>query len=301
MKLIKSTYLRIKLNRGIIIKTASTVVGCVYTIWGCVSLFEPLEGLFCENITGWVKLGIGMGVLLIVALIAFIGSSIYYLCSECTHVLTSNSRKKVYVQFGDMYSPDIVEKGYSKRRNIVIPVNRCFDTIVDDNLVSHNTQHGKVMQELYDKGLYDSNILNDEIQASVSRISDFEQLSTNQKMLGNLKRYACGTVAEIKVSESLTYFFLGLSKFNERLKASTTKAEFAEAVQKMIEYCNERAQGYPVVLPLMGTGLSRTNIPAGEVLMYMVSAFRINRDIINCDFHIVVWTGLKDEISIKNL
>lgn len=52
MKLIKSTYLRIKLNRDIIIKTASTVVGCVYTIWGCVSLFEPLEGLFYENITG---------------------------------------------------------------------------------------------------------------------------------------------------------------------------------------------------------------------------------------------------------
>ena len=44
MKLIKSTYLRIKLNRGIIIKTALTIVGCVYTTWGCVSLFEPLEG-----------------------------------------------------------------------------------------------------------------------------------------------------------------------------------------------------------------------------------------------------------------
>lgn len=33
-----------------------------------------------------------------------------------------------------MYSPDIVEKGYNGKRAIVVSVNRCFDTIVDDNL-----------------------------------------------------------------------------------------------------------------------------------------------------------------------
>lgn len=301
MKSIKSYYFRIKLNKSAITKATLTIVGSVYTIWGFVSLFEPLEGLFSENTTIWMKLGIGIGVLFIVASIAFVGSSIYYLCSNSTHVLTSNSRKNVYVKFGDMYSPYVVEKDYSRRRNIVIPVNRCFDTVVDDDLISSNTLHGKTMQRLYSNGQYNSDTLNNAIQASLSGISVYDTLSVEQKPKGNRKRYACGTVSEIKESETLTYFFLGLSKFNENLKASTAKAEFAEAVQKMIEYCNERAQGYPVVLPLMGTGLSRTNIPAGEALKYMVSAFRINRDIINCDFHIVVWKALKYEISIKDL
>ena len=35
-----------------------------------------------------------------------------------------------------------------KRRNIVILVNRCFNTIVDDNLVSSNTLQGIAIKKL---------------------------------------------------------------------------------------------------------------------------------------------------------
>lgn len=65
MKSIKSYYFRIKLNKSAITKATLTIVGSVYTIWGFVSLFEPLEGLFSENTTIWMKLGIGIGVLFI--------------------------------------------------------------------------------------------------------------------------------------------------------------------------------------------------------------------------------------------
>lgn len=300
-KSIKDFCIRLWLNKGAIGKGTLSIVGTLYTIWGFISLFEPLDGLFGSSVTGWHKFLMGLVVLVFVTALSFIVSSVYCLKSKCTHILSSNSGRNVYVKFGDMYSPDIVDRGYNERINLVIPVNRCFDTIVDDSLISHRTQHGRVMQGLYNKGVYNAQTLDDAIQQSLSREFDFVTLLPQDKPEGNLKRYCCGTVAEIKESETLTYFFLGLSKFDNMLKASTTKAEFAEAIQKLIEFCNERSQGYPVVLPLMGTGLSRTNIPATEVLKYIVSAFRINKDIINCDFHIVVWDGMKDKVSIKNL
>ena len=44
-------------------------------------------------------------------------------------------------------SSEIIGKNYGERRNLVIPVNRCFDTLVDDNLISSKTIHGNLMQK----------------------------------------------------------------------------------------------------------------------------------------------------------
>lgn len=69
----------------------------------------------------------------------------------------------------------------------------------------------------------------------------------------------------------------------------------------MIEYCNTRSQGYPVIMPLIGSNLARTNISQKDILKYLIQALKINRDKISADIHIVIWTGDKDNISIHNL
>ena len=301
MKKLMCLIKRVWLNKSAIYRKTFAYVGIAFTFWGFVSLFNPLDGILDSSATFGCKLMIGLLVLIIVAGISFIISSFEVLNANENIVLTSKTGHKVVVQYGDMYSPDIVEKGYNGRRNIVISVNRCFDTIVDDNLISRTTQHGRIMRELYNTNEYDENTLNAALQQSLSHIKPEVYLTKDEKPKGNRKRYACGTVAELIVSDNLTYFFLGLSKFDNQLAASTTKAEYVFALQNLIEFCNVRSQGYPVILPLMGTGLSRANISHEEALSYMVSALHMNNDIINCDFHIVVWKGMKDKVSIKNL
>lgn len=69
----------------------------------------------------------------------------------------------------------------------------------------------------------------------------------------------------------------------------------------MIEYCNTRSQGYPVIMPLIGSNLARTNIFQEDILKYLIQALKINRDKISADIHIVIWKGDKDNISIHNL
>ena len=301
MDKVKYIFKRIWLNKSIITKQTCTYVSIVFTLWGFVSLFSPLEGLFPPTMSLWCKLLLGVLVFLVVTVFAILTASYVVLCSNENTIFTSNTNHKVIVQYGDMYSADVIMKGYQGRRNIVVSANRCFDTIVDDNLVSQTTQHGQVMRKLYSTKKYDEYTLNQALQQSLSRIQPETHLTIESKPEGNLERYACGTVAELTVSENLTYFFLGLSKFNEQLAASTTKAEYVLAFQKLIEFCNVRSQGYPVILPLMGTGLSRANISHKEALNYMVSALRMNLDIINCDFHIVVLKDMKDKVSIKNI
>ena len=202
-----------------------------------------------------------------------------------------------------MYSSDIIEKGYNEKRSVVISVNRCFDTIVNDNLVSRNTQHGRAFQELYSSHRFTPESLNEEIQNILDQDNQqsYEELTREKKREGNLKRYEVGTTVNLQINDNLSYYLLGLSYFDEHLNAHTSKTDYVVAVQKLIEFCNRNSQGYPVILPLLGSGFSRTNIKPNDILHYIADAFAINKDIINNDYYIVVWKGDKDKVAIKEL
>lgn len=301
MIVMKKVATRFWLNRSYILSQACKYTGTLFTVWGLISIFNPLDDCLSNEVTFGCKLLIGILVVVIVYLLSAIVSSIMCSHSNKECVLTSNSKHSVYIHFGDILSPDVLGEDSNQRYNLVIPVNRCFDTIVDDNLISHRSLHGRLMQNLYDANVFTVEELNQKIQEVLPQGNLELTLTETQKPEGNLKRFKTGTVAEIKKSADLTYFFLGLSKLDENLQASTTKSEYAVAIQRLIEFCNARSQGYPVVMPVVGTGLSRTNIEIRSTIKYLISALRINKDIINCDFHIIVWEGDKDKVSIKNL
>ena len=159
-KSINSFFSRLWINKSAIFKLACTYTGVVFTFWGFVSLFEPLNGVFQDDASFVCKLLIGILVLFAVFIISAIAACWKVLHSNEECLGESSTRNSVYVKYGDMYSPDIVEKGYNGKRAIVVSVNRCFDTIVDDHLVSHNTQHGQVFQKLYDSQKFTPDSLN---------------------------------------------------------------------------------------------------------------------------------------------
>ena len=272
---------RLWINKSAIFKLACTYTGVVFTFWGFVSLFEPLNGVFQDDASFVCKLLIGILVLLAVFIISAIAVCWKVLHSNEVCLGESSTRNSVYVKYGDMYSPDIVEKGYNGKRAIVVSVNRCFDTIVDDHLVSHNTQHGQVFQKLYDSQKFTPDSLNRTISDILRRDTAYEDLTVEIKPEGNRKRYNVGTTVNLQIDDNLSYYLLGLSYFDEHLNAQTSKADFALAVQKLIEFCNQNAQGYPVILPLLGSGLSRTTIGLNDILHYLVDAFAINKGIYN--------------------
>lgn len=297
---IKNIFSRFWLDRAFITRSSCQLVGCIYTICGFLSVWLSFSDCLPMDWTFWYKLFLSIGVLLGIFIICCIVVTWFTLSQTKKVVLTSNSGHKVYVQYGDMYSPSIVRANYEERRNIVVSVNRCFDTIVDNDLVSDKSQHGRIMNEMYEKGLYTPETLNKKIQEKL-RGEHYVDLTRTNKSKGNTFRYDAGTIAEIQGDNPITYFFLGLTKFDSHSKASTSKEEFVLAIQKLIEYCNTRSQGYPIIMPLIGSNLARTDIFQKDILTYLIQAFKINREKISADIHIVIWKEDKDKMSIHNL
>ena len=214
-------------------------------------------------------------------------------------VLSANNGHALYLQYGDIFNAnEVIEP--SKLRNIVIPVNRCFDTHVDNHIVSEQTLHGIVFRKLYISGKYTEETLGLSIEKLLKKI-EYENLPEQEKPEGKRKRYPVGTVIDLPGNENEHYFLWALSTFDRNLKAHTSMQEYALAVQRLIESCNTESEGFSIVLPLVGTGLSRTKKNQQDVLQYLINAFRLNKDEINCDIHIVVHEDVKNEIAIMNI
>lgn len=290
---------RIRINRQVILRRAWTWTGVAMTVLCFVALFVPMTELIPEKCTIVCKVLIGcMAFIILFVLLAF-ASAVRVLFRNKVCVLTKAGHH-VYVQYGDVFSPKVVGKEYSDKRKIVINVNKCFDTIVDDHLVSHNSLHGKLFQRFYDEGKFTTTSLNVAIQNSLNDKSS-QQLRTADKPKGNLRRYEAGTVAELEVDNQVSYYLLGLSPFDENLNSDTDNSDLVNSVQGLIEFCYQRAQAYPVVLPLLGAGMANLNLEESEILRYLVSAFELNKNRLRCDFHIVVWDKHKDLVPIDNL
>lgn len=292
---------RVILNRKYIAKLATHWTSGLFAFLGLIGTFVSLSDVLDSSLSIQCRIGISIGILVGVWLISFTGCALYVYKKRRIEVVELNNGHHIYVQYGDVFSEDEVLKP-QERRSIVIPVNRCFDTLVDNDLVSSGTLHGIAMNKLYQENGFNMNTLGDAIKSNLNlQQVPYENLSVADKRKGNLKRFPAGTVAEIKISEQCTYFFLGLSKFDKNLKASTSEEEYVLAMMKLLEFCNERSQQFPVVMPLIGAGLSRTKKSEKDILTYIIGLVKMNKELINCDLHIIVRDNGKESIAITDL
>lgn len=290
---------RIWINKGYIAKITSAIIGGFYAFLGFIGTLVPLDELLPSSLPIWIRIIISISILIGIWMICFIVVGFILSKKKQFEVIVGNSGHKLYLQYGDLFDENEVINS-NERRNIVIPVNRCFDTIVDNRLISEKTLHGMALKKLYSKNLYTQESLNSEIQ-ELLRNKEFENISQEDKPEGNRKRYSVGTTVDLPVDSKEYYLLWALSTFDRDLKAHTSMEEYALAVQKLIQACNEESEGFPTVIPLVGTELSRTKKEQLDVLKYLLNAFRLNKSEINCDIHIVVREDIKNEVAIMNL
>jgi hypothetical protein len=265
-----------------------------------VGLFAPLTDCFsCQ--TSLVKKNIySCGILLAIWVTALFINILIVGFKKKYKIFDVSDGHAVYVQYGDVFSEEEIDDE-NKKRNIVIPVNRCFDTIVDDDLISSNTIHGKCMKQLYSAGIFTCDSLNECIQNNLmERNEPYELLERKDKRSGNLERYNIGTVSEVQVG-IIKYFFLGLTTFDKDLHAHVSDEEYVLALMKMIIYNNKRSQRFPLIVPLIGAGAADMKKDEREILEYLVTLLKMNKGLINCDIHIVVRNTAKSRIPITNL
>lgn len=263
----------------------------IYSIVGILCFFVNIQDLLDENWCITKKIIISGLIFIILFLVIFIVTAfIYGLFIQKIKKIKTGKKNSVYLCYGDVFR--LLKR---KKRNIVISVNRCFDTIVDNQLISETSLHGQLFKKLY-KSDYNEQNLNAEIQNTLLQKScKYKQLTTSDKPNGNLKRFSLGTVVELK-NDSVTYFLMGLSSLDKDLAAHTSLDEYIFSINKLIDYCYIHSQGFPVIIPLIGGGLSRIGIDEQDLLQLLLDLLRVNKSKIISDFYIVV----NGNISITN-
>lgn len=229
----------------------------LFSLLGFVGTFVSLNDIIPNNWKFRYKMLFSIIIIIIIFLIFWILCAFWFERQKWIEVFEGNNGCHIYVQYGDIFSPNEV-RSPNQRRNVIIPVNRCFDTIIDDDLVSSRTLHGIAFRKLYSSGKYNEDSLNTALYTDLNIRQRLvpEDISNNEKRRGNLKRYSLGTVAEIVGESDCTYFFIALSTFDYNLSAHATQV------------CNVASSAY-----LPHSGKSRLGCEAGTVMKFVFIPF----------------------------
>lgn len=196
-----------------------------------------------------------------------------------------NTNTKVKILFGDLFK----QKGV-----IVIGVNEFFDSSIGKP-VSPNSLHGYFIQKILGgkQSLFDSAV------ESELTGTPFE---TMDRAEGKNKRYSIGTTVKIDFAEK-NYLLFALSKANERFEAYSTPSIILEALNGLMNKARSECNGDTLVLPLVGTGLSRSGIsPKYIIELILIAILKSTKEgEVSNEINIILRPELMKEIDLNDL
>lgn len=295
MKHLKSFKINIRIIFNTAFKIASFLFGLVSIILVFITWDEfGLDGIKCR-----------IFLFIVIAIISFVFAVLYIVFLKRSRTIWKKGNRKLKISYGDL-----LKKAFPFRKSakkiVVIPVNTAFDMIVDEDiekvckpLVSPKTIHGQWVKKIILKGSTVENInkrVNDYF--ALCNKSPVKTLSETEKRRGNRACYEKGTIAVLNGEKDVTYFLLALSEFDKDNKAHTSKNDLIDCIKKLIEFYDSHGQGYKLYLPIMGTGMSRTDLSHDEALNIIVNMFELHNDQIHGKVNIIIFKNDKGKVSI---
>ncbi|MBR3784926.1 MAG: hypothetical protein IKJ77_00755 [Firmicutes bacterium] len=128
----------------------------------------------------------------------------------------------------------------------VIGCDTHFDTRVDDVVISKNSLHGQL-------------VLKHGVKEEIEQIVDVEAKKLKlKKNKDGLYDFPLGTIIRYDSSvDGHTYLMLAMTKLNSQHEAHTNMADFETMLMKMWKEINRVYARNDIVLPILGTGISR--------------------------------------------
>lgn len=308
MKKLKELYNIVKNNKSYIFKKSSKYVAVFFSVSELLSQVISIDIVVAYFITcvdiedsPFNKLVVTGAFLVVVWLCGLVAAICRTLKLQEIELFDTGNGHKVYVRYGDIFKLEDLKAKY-KKLNVVISVNRCFDTIVDDDLITRTTLHGQLFTKFYDNNIYERKELNALIKNQLADDNcKYVTLKRENKKRGNLNRYLPGTVVEISDKNNINYFLLALSSIDLELHSHIDNEEYSEALVKLLNYCHKHSQGYPVVLPIIGACAANFHKTEQVLLEYIVNSIKLNLELVNCDIYIIVRDSARETVSIINL
>lgn len=279
-----------------ILSLSNKIAMVLFSIWSCITLVMPTDVILDAIQNGFLRVIVAILILVIIYMIIVLAVTIYSKRIRTIKVFDLHSKHSLYVEYGNLFNCGVS----GERKNIAFAGNRCFDTIVDDDLVGSNKIHGAALKRIYDNGDRNQDAVNKEIQSNLS-LHGYKKETLNQKdkRSGNLTRYEVGSVAEIKGLQNEQYFILGLTYFDKELRAHVEKYDYIKAISSLVRYISDRSQGFPTYMPVIGTGGADAGT-VNDLIVFIIKIIEIYKDEIDCDVHIVV-SDKEEKLGLLNL
>lgn len=138
---------KIWLNKKYIVMLACKWTTYLFSFLGFIGPFVSLSEIVPESCSFLRRLLLIFTILVVSWMILLIICALWFKKQKRLPIFKVNNNCHVYVQYRDVFSKDELNNP-NERRNIVIPVNRCFDTIVDNDLVNEKSLHGITLKNV---------------------------------------------------------------------------------------------------------------------------------------------------------
>jgi hypothetical protein len=160
------------------------------------------------------------------------------------------------VVIGDLFSVDGAA---------VISSSTTFDTNIADETISPDSLQGQLALRFF-KG--NTKEIDRQIEASLADQPSIPRASAK----GKSKDYDIGTVAKVTAGDKL-FYLVAMSKWNEHGNAYSSVAMVDDALEGFWRYLAERGELTAVVLPVMGRGRGRIQLPRKKIIERIAQSF----------------------------
>jgi hypothetical protein len=198
-------------------------------------------------------------------------------------------RTAVVVMTGDLFSQEDA--------NLVVGFSDTFDTNTDRNIViSSESVQGMLLHRLYDG---DRDRLDRELRTALARVPKVAVEPRSAKPRGKLTRYPVGTVATLHHA-TRRIFAVAYSRMSNDLMARSSMDMLNAGLANLWDAVYRQGQLKPVAMPLVGSGLSRTEASHDELLAVIVGSFleRARTRYLGPELRIVIQPATFDLIKV---
>ena len=186
----KILFRTMRYNWRYIFSKSNKIAVALFSVWGFVTLVTPTDIMLncIDNIV--LRIIVAALILMVIYFAIVIGVTIYTKQRKQVKIFDLHSNHSLFVEYGDLFNSG----DPNEEKNIAFAGNRCFDTIVDDDLIGSKKIHGMALKRIYEQGNRDSDTVSNEIQNNLSLHGyKYTDLKQKEKRSGNLRRYDVGS------------------------------------------------------------------------------------------------------------
>ena len=224
----------------------------------------------------------------ILAILIIIFLVMWYIANHTDEKKLKINSSNVTIKYGDLFAENGIK---------VIAFNEYFDTQVDNKVIAKSSLNGIFINE-HSGG---ANTIDDAIDNEMRLRKNIIKDNVPRPYGGKRIKYKLGSVCPYG-----DFILLALSHFDDDNKAYISVEDYISCLMHMWNELDAFYAGRPIVLPLLGSGITRFNnsdITPQELLKYILITFKVSKVKFNntSSLTIVLNDKIRDDINLFDI